>query len=144
MWIKIPFYARISITQNTKFIWKCLVNIVSIEVYLIMVALPKYVIGWMEIKFHPEVKKSMSKFHCPVLSRSDGDHKDCFCTQYKARSPETVPTNFWQLKSVHSLAIREKHRPWSPETTSQDKQKIVTSSTKEWISSTFFTLFNFA
>lgn len=61
----------------------------------------------MEIKFRPEVKKSMSKFHCPVLSRSDlDDHKDCFCTQYKARSPETVPTNFWQLKSVHSLAIR--------------------------------------
>lgn len=34
----------------------------------------------MEIKFDPEVK-SLSEFHCPVLSRSDlDDRKDFFCT----------------------------------------------------------------
>lgn len=103
-------------------------------------------IGWMEVKFHPEVKKSMSRFHCPVFSRSDlVIIKIASALSTKPGVQKLCQQTFgsWNQFIVWPSGS-EKHRPWSPEVTSQDKQKIITTTTtKEWISSTFLTLFNF-
>lgn len=71
----------------------------------------------MEIKFEPEVKKSLSEPYCPVLSRSDlDDHKDFFCTHWKARSLETVPRKFGNgSRFTVWPSGQEKHGLWSPE-----------------------------
>lgn len=63
-------------------------------------------IGWMVVKFHPEVKKSMSRFHCPVFSRSDLVIIKIASALSTKPGVQKLPANFWQLKSVHSLAIR--------------------------------------
>lgn len=69
--------------------------------------LAKNILRCTEIKFDPEVKKSLNEFHWTVLSMSDlSDHKDSLCSQWKSRGLEILPTNFWQFKAVHNLALR--------------------------------------